>query len=103
MSSEINDKYGKPINEGDHMYTPIRGGRHEGDVEKVVTSNEEAKEENVKNPPKVGLTHIHIDSKKKNLLTLVRSCLPIKEANRLLIILELWSINNVQGHRNSNL
>jgi hypothetical protein len=57
MSSKNTDdvlsKQGEPIQEGDHVYTKIRGGRHEGDVEKVVTTKEEAEEENVKNPPKV--------------------------------------------------
>lgn len=49
----IHDKTGEPIKEGDHVYTKIRGGRHEGDVEKIVTSNSEAEKEGVKNPPKV--------------------------------------------------
>ncbi|KAK9777760.1 hypothetical protein SCAR479_05443 [Seiridium cardinale] len=53
-SQSIHDKTGEPIEEGDHVYTKIRGGRHEGDVEKIVTSTAEAKKEGVKNPPKVG-------------------------------------------------
>ncbi|KAF1960509.1 hypothetical protein CC80DRAFT_488824 [Byssothecium circinans] len=53
---QVLSKQGEPIKEGDHVYTKIRGGRHEGDVEKIVTSEQEAKEENVKNPPKVLFT-----------------------------------------------
>ncbi|KAI3332214.1 hypothetical protein HD806DRAFT_529977 [Xylariaceae sp. AK1471] len=53
MPNEINDKHGEPIKEGDHVYTKIRGGRHEGDVDKIVTTEAEAKEEAVKNPPKI--------------------------------------------------
>lgn len=53
MPEQIRDKYEEPIKEGDHVYTRIRGGRHEGEVDKVVTSKEEAKKEGVKNPPKV--------------------------------------------------
>lgn len=48
MPEQIRDKYEEPIKEGDHVYTRIRGGRHEGEVDKVVTSKE-----GVKNPPKV--------------------------------------------------
>ena len=29
---QIRDKTGQLIQEGDHVYTRIRGGRHEGDV-----------------------------------------------------------------------
>jgi len=54
--SDIQSKEGKPINEGDHVYTKIRGGRHEGDVEKIVTTEDEAVAEGVKNPPKVLFT-----------------------------------------------
>ncbi|KAF2184451.1 hypothetical protein K469DRAFT_709213 [Zopfia rhizophila CBS 207.26] len=53
---QVLSKQGEPIEEGDHVYTKIRGGRHEGDVEKIVTTEEEAKKENVKNPPKVLFT-----------------------------------------------
>jgi hypothetical protein len=66
----ILSKQGDPIEEGDHVYTKIRGGRHEGDVsileravftpadiatqvEKIVSTSEAAEEEAVKNPPKV--------------------------------------------------
>jgi hypothetical protein len=53
MPSEIKDKNGEPINEGDHVFARSRGGRHEGDVEKIVTSKEDAEKEGVKHPPKV--------------------------------------------------
>lgn len=56
MSPQITDKHGQPIRKGDHVYTPFRGGRHEGDVEQVVTTDEEARQANVKNPPKVSRT-----------------------------------------------
>lgn len=54
MPDEIKDKNGEPINVGDNVFTKIRGGSHEGQVEKIVTTEEEAKEEGVKRPPKVG-------------------------------------------------
>ncbi|KAM0456173.1 hypothetical protein ACHAPV_007420 [Trichoderma viride] len=53
MDSEVQDKEGKPIEEGDHVWTPIRGGKREGEVEQVVTTEEDANEANVKHPPKV--------------------------------------------------
>lgn len=53
QNEQVLSKEGQPIHEGDHVYTPIRGGRHEGDVEKIVTTKEEADAEGVKNPPKV--------------------------------------------------
>jgi len=53
MPSEVRDKKGEPIQEGEHVFARSRGGRHEGEVEKVVTSKEEAEKERVKHPPKV--------------------------------------------------
>ncbi|EEP78394.1 predicted protein [Uncinocarpus reesii 1704] len=53
MSGQLKDKAGEPIHEGDPVETKIRGGTHTGTVDKIVTSQEEAQEENVKNPPKV--------------------------------------------------
>ena len=50
---QVKDKHGVPIKEGDTVYTKIRGGRHEGEVDKVVTGQKEAEKEGVKNPPKV--------------------------------------------------
>ncbi|EOA81181.1 hypothetical protein ACJQWK_07531 [Exserohilum turcicum] len=60
--TNIESKNGEQIQPGDHVYTRIRGGRHEGNVDKVVTSEEEAASEGVKNPPKVLFT----DQKGKN-------------------------------------
>lgn len=80
MSSQDNNQVysqqGEPIQEGDHVYTKIRGGRHEGDVstfdslavwkclqshsnaqvETIVTTKEAAREYGVKHPPKVLFT-----------------------------------------------
>lgn len=53
MPSELKDKNNEPIKEGDHVFARSRGGRHEGNVEKIVTSKEEAEKEGVKHPPKV--------------------------------------------------
>ncbi|KAM0544717.1 hypothetical protein ACHAPJ_011704 [Fusarium lateritium] len=53
MAPQVEDKNADPINKGDHVWTRIRGGRHEGDVEMVVTTEKDAKNEDVKNPPKV--------------------------------------------------
>nr|XP_036582323.1 uncharacterized protein CTRU02_07889 [Colletotrichum truncatum]KAF6790983.1 hypothetical protein CTRU02_07889 [Colletotrichum truncatum] len=59
MPADISDKEGKPVKEGDEVFTPIRGGRHEGTVEKIVISEEEAESEGVKHPPKVLFTDQH--------------------------------------------
>lgn len=59
MPNEIKDKNGQPIKEGEEVFTKIRGGTHTGTVEKVVTSQEEAEKEGVKNPPKVLYTDQH--------------------------------------------
>ncbi|KAF4414560.1 hypothetical protein FACUT_14182 [Fusarium acutatum] len=53
MASNIKDKQGGTINEGDHVWTRFRGGRREGDVQKIVTTEKEGEKEGVKNPPKV--------------------------------------------------
>ncbi len=53
MSAEVKDKNSQPIKEGDDVWTPIRGGKREGEVEQVVKTEEKAREEGVKNPPKV--------------------------------------------------
>jgi hypothetical protein len=53
MPGDIKDKNGEPIKEGDHVFARARGGSHEGNVEKIVTSKEEAEREGVKHPPKV--------------------------------------------------
>ncbi|CAG5182147.1 uncharacterized protein ALTATR162_LOCUS10015 [Alternaria atra] len=54
--NDVVSKNGEQIEEGDHVYTKIRGGRHEGDVNKIVTDQEEADAEGVKHPPKVLFT-----------------------------------------------
>ncbi|KAL2163241.1 hypothetical protein VTH06DRAFT_5297 [Thermothelomyces fergusii] len=59
MPTELRDMNKEPINVGDHVYARSRGGRHEGDVEKIVTSKEDAEEEGVKHPPKVLYTDQH--------------------------------------------
>jgi hypothetical protein len=51
---EVHDKHGQIISPGDHVFTKIRGGRHEGEVEKIIRTEEEAEQEGVKRPPKVG-------------------------------------------------
>jgi hypothetical protein len=50
---DIVDKEGQPIHEGDTVWTPVRGGKHEGTVDKIVMTEAEAKKEGVKHPPKV--------------------------------------------------
>ncbi|OCK75086.1 hypothetical protein K432DRAFT_419983 [Lepidopterella palustris CBS 459.81] len=56
MALKVRSKQGEPIHENDHVYTKIRGGRHEGDVEQIVTTQQEAEREGVKNPSKVLFT-----------------------------------------------
>jgi len=53
MPTQVEDKKGNAIDEGDRVFTKIRGGKREGEVEEIVMTQEEAKKENVKNPPKV--------------------------------------------------
>lgn len=60
--SNVKDKNGEPVKEGDHVYTPIRGGRHEGNVEKVVMDDIAAADEDVKNPPKVSTARNYVVS-----------------------------------------
>ncbi|KAI4932717.1 hypothetical protein J4E85_003115 [Alternaria conjuncta] len=57
--SDVTSKNGEQIKEGDHVYTRIRGGRHEGDkVDKILANQEEADAEGVKHPPKVRLQNL---------------------------------------------
>jgi len=58
-SHTINDQDNVPIIEGDTVWTRFRGGKREGEVEKVVTSQSEAEKEGVKHPPKVIFTDQH--------------------------------------------
>ncbi|KAF8861824.1 hypothetical protein BDZ45DRAFT_799730 [Acephala macrosclerotiorum] len=53
MADKIEDKHGNPIEEGETVFTKIRGGKREGEVDEIVTSEAEVKEKDVKNPPKV--------------------------------------------------
>lgn len=53
MSSQVQDKNAKPVKKGDEVWTPIRGGKHQGNVDSIIQSDEEANEAGVKNPPKV--------------------------------------------------
>ncbi|KAL7957792.1 hypothetical protein V8C34DRAFT_284806, partial [Trichoderma compactum] len=59
MAPNVRDKEGKPIEEGDEVWTPIRGGKRQGEVENIVHTEEEAKSANVKHPPKVLFTDQH--------------------------------------------
>ncbi|RDW93259.1 DUF2945 domain-containing protein [Aspergillus mulundensis] len=52
-STKVQDKNGEEIKEGDYVFTRIRGGSHHGKVEKIVTDQAGAEQEDVKNPPKV--------------------------------------------------
>lgn len=82
MSGRVEDKEGAPIKQGDSVFTKIRGGKREGEVtllsfshklemanylqvDKVVMSEEEAKKENVKNPPKVWILLCFLGSQTK--------------------------------------
>ena len=55
MSDKVQDKHGQTIEQGDNVYTKFRGGKHEGEVEAIATTKEEAEEFGVKNPPKVSI------------------------------------------------
>lgn len=57
MTPQVTDKNSEPIREGDHVYTRVRGGRHKGNVDQIVITEEEAQEAGVKNPPKVRAHH----------------------------------------------
>lgn len=60
MPSQVTDKDSEPIREGDHVYTRIRGGRREGTVEQIVTTEKEAQAAGVKHPPKVSTAAISL-------------------------------------------
>lgn len=53
MPPDAEDKNSRPIEKGDDVWTRIRGGKHEGQVDDVVTTEQEAKDAGVKRPPKV--------------------------------------------------
>ncbi|ETI27533.1 hypothetical protein G647_09724 [Cladophialophora carrionii CBS 160.54] len=47
--SELKSKGGATIEKGDTVSTPYRGGKHEGEVEQIITSEKQAKQlENAK-------------------------------------------------------
>ncbi|KAH9208878.1 hypothetical protein DL95DRAFT_311014 [Leptodontidium sp. 2 PMI_412] len=50
MSTQVEDKKGNAIDEGDRVFTKIKGGKREGEARIVTT--QEAKKENFKTPPK---------------------------------------------------
>ncbi|ROW00112.1 hypothetical protein VSDG_03461 [Cytospora chrysosperma] len=52
MPASIQGKNGQPIKEGDKVWTKARGGKHEGVVDRVVTTEAKAEKSEVKNPPK---------------------------------------------------
>ena len=58
----INDKDGEPIRRGDYVFMTISEeiGGHEGMVDKVVTSEEDAADEGVEDPPKVSFWPVNI-------------------------------------------
>ena len=59
MTSQVKDKDGNVIKEGETVSGKIRGGKHVGEVDELVTSTEEAAERGVKNPPKLLFTDQH--------------------------------------------
>ena len=56
---EVTDKHGEPIKVGDTVAGKIRGGKHAGEVQAVISNEKEAKQEGVKNPPKVIIKDQH--------------------------------------------
>lgn len=74
-SPQISDKHGHAINIGDVVYTPFRGGKHEGRVEAIVTDSSirtalhdnaaKSEAEKTINPPKV-LFHDQKGRRKKH-------------------------------------
>ncbi|EFY89018.1 hypothetical protein MAC_04949 [Metarhizium acridum CQMa 102] len=64
MPRDLKDKASKAIREGDQVWTPVRGGKHQGPVGGVVRTEEEAQETGTKNPPKPHCQHLHQDTKK---------------------------------------
>jgi Hypervirulence associated proteins TUDOR domain len=58
-TTQVHDKEGKPIKQGETVAGKIRGGKHAGEVQAVITDDKEAKEKGVKNPPKVVIEDQH--------------------------------------------
>jgi len=59
MAPDLKDKNSVPIHVGDQVFTPIRGGKHQGEVEDIVRTEQDAKITGTKNPPKVRFTDQH--------------------------------------------
>ncbi|KAF5351336.1 hypothetical protein D9758_008009 [Tetrapyrgos nigripes] len=55
-NSQVTDRSGQQIHEGDRVTMKAQGGWREGDVGEIVTSAEHQTEKGVKNTPKVLLT-----------------------------------------------
>ena len=56
---QVTDKNNEPIHEGEEVSGKIKGGRHVGQVQSVITTENEANESGVKNPPKVVIEDQH--------------------------------------------
>ncbi|EGY20888.1 uncharacterized protein VDAG_02412 [Verticillium dahliae VdLs.17] len=59
MSPQVQDKNSETIKVGDHVWTPFRGGKREGEVERVDVTEQDAQQAGVKNPPKVTFSDQH--------------------------------------------
>jgi len=53
MPVDTRDRNEIPIHEGDRVWTWYRGGSREGIVEKIIYTEEEARQEGLRLPPKV--------------------------------------------------
>ncbi|KAE8554498.1 hypothetical protein TMatcc_005964 [Talaromyces marneffei ATCC 18224] len=74
MSVErVKDRKDEDIQEGDHVWTRYRGGVREGDVQKIVMDEREARQEAVANPPKVIFIDQHGDRVAHNPTTLSKT------------------------------
>lgn len=58
-SSEVVDKRGEPIRPGDGMVTEIQGHKRADIVSDVVATKEDARRQDVQNPPKVVFEDAH--------------------------------------------
>jgi len=63
--ADAKDKHASEIKGGDTVFTRIRGGKREGEVEEIAHDEQEAKKVEgveVKNPPKVGCLFLSFES-----------------------------------------
>lgn len=74
MLDDIKDKNSQPIHEGDSVWTKIRGGHREGVVQKIVRTEEEAQEEDVKHPPKVSIGSNIVVSRRRDQWLINEDC-----------------------------